>query len=201
MLVPSLGVLLAMLFVFIALFVGKKEKSFNAIGFKKQDSWTKTILIGALLGIGIQIFYIIVFDPLIEKITGTPIDLSNLDNMRGDFGRFVGWIVIGFGIGGFLEEITFRGYLITRLTKVLGEKPGQLVFIVLVTSVSFGIAHLYQDISGMISTGSFAIFFGIIFIKSNYNLWYPILAHGFANTASVLLIYLDWDIALNRLLF
>ena len=111
------------------------------------------------------------------------------------------WLLIGIGFGGFLEEITFRGYLITRLRVILGESSLSLIFIVILTSASFGLAHLYQDWSGVISTGSFALIFGVIFIKSNYNLWLPILIHGTANIVGLILIYSNYDLILNRLLF
>lgn len=201
MTLPNFGVLIAIVFVITALFIGKKEGSFKSIGFKTDLGWPKTIMLGALLGFVIQLLYSILFDPLIEQLTGTPIDLSNLDNMRGNFLIFLVWLAIGWIIGGFLEEVTFRGYMITRLTKVMGDKPAQLVLIIALTSVSFGIAHLYQDVSGMISTGSFAVIFGIIFIKTKYNLWVAVCTHGFANTVGIFLIYTSWDKILNGLFF
>jgi membrane protease YdiL (CAAX protease family) len=154
-----------------------------------------------ILGVILQFAYSIIFDPLIEKLTGTPIDLSGFDSMRGNLPLFLVWLVIGIGFGGFLEEITFRGYLITRLKLIIGDSPLSLIIILLLTSVSFGLAHLYQDWSGVISTGSFAFIFGIIFIQSKYNLWMPILTHAFANVVGLSLIYTNYDRVLSGLLF
>ena len=198
---PNLGVLIAVLFVLIALFIGKKKGSFRSIGFIRQKRWQHTIMRGMFLGIVIQLLFSIIFDPLIEKLTGIPIDLTGLDNMRGNFPLFVIWLVIGIGFGGFLEEMTFRGYFITRLKLIIGDGPFSLTIILLLTSVSFGLAHLYQDWSGVISTGIFAFIFGVIFIRSKYNLWMPILTHGFANVVGVVLIYTNYDKVLNGLLF
>jgi membrane protease YdiL (CAAX protease family) len=201
MTLPNLGVLIAVLFVLIALFIGKKQDSFKSIGFIKQERWYYTIIRGMLLGVVIQLAFSIIFDPLIEKLTGTPIDLSNFDNMRGNLPLFFIWLVIGIGFGGFLEEITFRGYLITRLKLIIGDSPFSLIIILLLTSVSFGLAHLYQDWSGVISTGIFAFIFGVIFIQSKYNLWMPILTHSSANLVGLVLIYTNYDTVLNGLLF
>lgn len=201
MALPNFGVLIAILFVILALLIRIKQGSFKSIGFIKQKKWHYTILRGMILGMSIQLAFSIVFDPLIERLTGIPIDLSNLDKMRGNLPLFFVWLAIGFGFGGFLEEITFRGYLITRLKLIIGESSLSLVLILLLTSVSFGIAHLYQDWSGVISTGSFALIFGVIFIQSKYNLWIPILTHGFANVLGLFLIYTNYDLALNNLLF
>jgi membrane protease YdiL (CAAX protease family) len=199
--VPNLGVLIAVFFVLIALFIGKKKNSFRSIGFIKQKRWQNTIIRGMLLGVVIQLFFSIIFDPFIEKLTGIPIDLSNFDNMRGNLALFFIWLGIGIGFGGFLEEITFRGYLITRLELIIGDSPFSLIIILLITSVSFGLAHLYQDWSGVISTGIFAFIFGVIFIQSKYNLWMPILTHSFANVVGLVLIYTNYDRVLNGLLF
>ena len=198
---PTTGILTAIAFVLFALLIGRKKGSFNLIGFIKQKSWKNTFLYGMFLGIIFQLLYSIIFDPLIEKITGIPIDISSIENMRGNFITYIIWLLIGFGFGGFLEEMTFRGYLITRLKLILGDSSLSLTFIILLTSISFGLAHMYQGWSGVISTGSFALIFGIIFIKSNYNLWLPILTHGFANVVGITLIYSNYDIVLNRLLF
>jgi membrane protease YdiL (CAAX protease family) len=198
---PNLGVLIAVLFVLIALLLGKKQGSFKFIGFVKQERWSYTLIKGMILGVVIQLAYSIIFDPLIEKLTGRPIDLSGFDSMRGNLPVFLLWLVIGIGFGGFLEEITFRGYLITRLKLIIGTSPLSLIIILLLTSVSFGLAHLYQDWSGVISTGSFAFIFGIIFIQSKYNLWMPILTHAFANVVGLALIYTNYDRILNGLLF
>ena len=129
-----------------------------------------------------------------------PIDLSNFEEMRGNFPNFIVWLIVGWVIGGFLEEFTFRGYLITRLVKIFGEGALSMTLAILLTSLAFGLAHSYQGASGMISTGSFALFFGYIFIKSRYNIWIPIMAHGFANTVGLFLIYTDLDKVLNGLL-
>jgi membrane protease YdiL (CAAX protease family) len=198
---PNLGVLLAVVFVIIALLIGIKQGSFKSIGIIRQERWSDTLIKGMILGVVLQLAYSIIFDPLIEKLTGIPIDLSGFDSMRGNLPILLLWLLIGIGFGGFLEEITFRGYLITRLKIIMGDSPLSLIIILLLTSASFGLAHLYQDWSGVISTGSFAFIFGIIFIFSKYNLWMPILTHAFANVVGLLLIYTDYDRVLNGLLF
>ena len=201
MTLPNFGVLIAFVFVILALFTGIRRGSFKSIGFIRPEGWLKTLISGVFIGVAVQLSYSIVFDPLIERLTGIPIDLSNFNDMRCNLPLLVVWLAIGVGVGGFLEEMTFRGYMITRLKLVLGESPLSLVLILFLTSVSFGLAHLYQDWSGVISTGSIAFIFGIVFIRSNYNLWIPVLAHAFANVVGLSLIYSEYDIVLNKLIF
>ena len=64
MFIPNAGVLFAIIVAFVAVFIGKKEGSFKAIGFLKQDSWGRTIFIGAMYGIILQLCYSIFIDPI-----------------------------------------------------------------------------------------------------------------------------------------
>jgi uncharacterized protein len=60
-------------------------------------------------------------------------------------------------------------------------------------SVLFGIAHWYQGKSGALSTGLIGLLIGVIFVVGGYNLWLPILIHGFIDTFGLVLVYLNAD--------
>jgi membrane protease YdiL (CAAX protease family) len=103
-------------------------------------------------------------------------------------------------IGGFLEEMLFRGYLQKRIRIVLGRSPVAVVTAILLPALAFGLAHSYQGAAGMISTGLMGALFGIAFVWSAENLWLPILLHGFSNTVGIALIYTSLDRVLGALL-
>ena len=140
------------------------------------------------------------FDPLIERWTGTPVDVSSLDGMRGHLGNYLLMLVLGWVVGGFLEEMLFRGYLLKRIRLVLGESPLATALAILLPAVAFGMAHAYQDTAGMLSTGLIGALFGVVFVRGRGNLWLPIMTHGFTNVAGITLIYTDLDKVLNKLL-
>lgn len=192
LLVPSIGVLIAFIFIIIILWIERKRiKIFTSIGFKKPESIDKTLLLCLIYGIVIELSFQMFLNPLFEISTGSRIDLSSFDNVKGNFATYIIMLIIGWVVGGFIEEITFRGYLITRLVRVLGKSSLVLFCILLITSVPFGLSHLYQGWSGVLSTGSIAMVFGYIFIKNNYNIWYTILTHGFVNMVGFTILYFD----------
>ena len=68
----------------------------------------------------------------------------------------------------------------------------------IISSVLFGLAHWYQGKSGVLSTGIVGAVLGILFIASGFNLWLPILTHGFIDTVGLFLIYVNADKTLKE---
>ena len=200
--IPGLGVLISFAIVFIYLLSGKKRKqNFKSIGFVSPDNWLKTILISIILAIVIQAAMTILAGPLIDKITNAETDLTAFNNIRGNWINYLLLILVGWLVGGFIEEILFRGFLITRISKFFSnEELGNWIAII-ITSFIFGFSHLYQGWDGVINTGLTALLLGIIFIKSGKILWYSIITHGFINVIGLTLIYLEWDKNFEGLLF
>jgi membrane protease YdiL (CAAX protease family) len=198
---PNLGVIIGWAFVVAAMLICIRSGSLGELGFRRPVSWPRTIAWGVAIGIATQVLFSIVIDPLLERMTGKAIDISMLDGMRGNAGAFLIMLAVGWVVGGFLEEMLFRGYLLRRLTRVLGNGPLAAATAVALPAISFGMAHSYQDVPGMLSTGLIALLLGVLFVWTRYNLWLPIIVHGVIDTVGLTFIYLDVDRALNHLLF
>lgn len=79
-------------------------------------------------------------------------------------------------LAGYREEIFFRSYLITRM-----EQLGSPVVVsVAVTSVLFGLGHIYEGLAGLIVTTVLGAYLAIVYIKVR-NLHVVALAHGLYN--------------------
>jgi membrane protease YdiL (CAAX protease family) len=198
---PNVGVMIGWAFLLTALLLGVRQRSFAGIGFRRPDSWPRTLLLGLGLGVGLQFVFVLLIDPLVEKLTGTVVDISTLDGMRGHVVNYLIMLVIGWVVGGFLEEMLFRGYLLKRLKRVFGDGGVAVGLAILLPAIAFGMAHSYQGFAGMVSTGLVGLILGIIFVANGYNLWLPILVHGSLDMAGLTLIFLDVDKQLSRLLF
>src|SRR2546422_6183160 len=59
------------------------------------------------------------------------------------FRSAVAWTLAAFG-----EEFVYRGYLLTRIARVLGDTPRAWLGALAVTSMLFGAGHAYQGVSG-----------------------------------------------------
>jgi len=105
------------------------------------------------------------------------------------------WVVAAFG-----EEFVYRGLLVERLGFLFGHTKAALWIAVLISSNLFGLAHRYQGISGMVTTGVAGFAMGAMFINSKNRLWLTILTHGIYDVIGITLIYLDKEQDVYRLL-
>jgi membrane protease YdiL (CAAX protease family) len=53
----------------------------------------------------------------------------------------------------------------------------------------FGMAHAYQDITGIIDEGLMGLILGLFYLGFGRNLMIPIIAHGMQDTIDAFLIY------------
>lgn len=190
---PGLGVLFAFLALFIYLSIRNRKENFKSVGFKKPQSWTGLLIVTFIFGIVISLSFQSIIEPVIEKLLGSKLDLSNLDNIKGNVLNYIIMLAIGWVVGGFLEEVLFRGFLITRISALFKNAKIGNILAVLITSIVFGLSHMYQGFVGVISTGLISVILGIVFVKSKKVLWYSIFIHGFNNTLGITIIYLNLE--------
>jgi membrane protease YdiL (CAAX protease family) len=199
--VEGVGAIGAFLIAIVVALVARKKGSFRDMGFRAPESWPKLLGRSALYGLVIQVLFLAIVEPLLGRLMGSPVDLSVFDGVRGNFVSFLILLGVGWGIGGFLEEFTFRGFVVGRVRWLLGSGTAATWFAVLVAAIPFGLAHAYQGVSGMITTGLTGFILGAIYVLHRCNLWYAIFTHGFINTVGILAIYLDVDHDVGHLLF
>ncbi len=199
--IPGTGALGAFAIAILAVLVARKQGSVGDIGLRRPASWLRLIAMTLAFGFAFQLFSLVIAEPLLARVTGTAVDISVFDDVRGNVQGFVMLLAVGWIVGGFLEEFTFRGFVAGRLCWLFGSTAAAAWAGVAIAAVVFGLAHAYQGVSGMIITGITGFILGGIYILSRFNLWYSIFSHGFMNTAGILAIYLDVDRQLGALLF
>ena len=197
----GLGVLGSFAIAIAVAVIARKHGSFRDMGFRQPKSWPKLIGTTLLYGFVIQVTFTVVIEPGLSRLTGDPVDISVFDDVRGDFVSYLILLAIGWVVGGFLEEFTFRGFVVGRVRWILGSSVAATWVGVLAAAVPFGIAHLYQGVTGMIATGMIGFVLGAVYVYHRFNLWYAIFTHGFINTVGITAMYLDIDRDLQNWLF
>lgn len=202
LLLPPYGVIIAFIGISLYLSIGKKRlQKWQSIGFQNPNKWVKLILITFGLAVIIELSFSIIITPIIEQVTHNKPDISQYDFIRDNLASLLLMILVGWIVGGFIEEIVFRGFLLNRISAFFSNKNTGDIIGIIITSAAFGFSHLYQGWSGVISTGLVAVVLGILFIKSKKVLWYTIFTHGFIDLIGLTLIYFDIEEQLSNLIF
>lgn len=173
----------------------KQGQTWADLGLKRPQSWWKMILwtvIALVLTAAIGIFLEGVVNATMGSSTAQaePDNGGRFANLPGNTPVFLYWLAVAWIIGGFVEEMLFRGLLITRFEALFSRVPFGLVFAIIVPAIIFGQQHhYYQGIGGAIATGGIALVSGVLYVLFKRNLWPLTLSHGLANTIGLTLIY------------
>ena len=190
---PELGVLGSFAIAIAVSVIARKHGSFGDMGFRRPASWPKLLGRTLVYGVVIQLTFTAIIEPGLSRLTGEPVDIGVFDGARGDFVSFLLLMGLGWLVGGFLEEFTFRGFIVGRVRWLLGSGIAATWIAVLAAAVPFGVAHLYQGITGMIATGMIGFVLGAVYVYHKFNLWYAVFTHGFINTVGIIVLYMDVD--------
>jgi len=157
------------LLIFIMCFIGKI--SLEDIGFRpikfKYNTWFTII---TLVVSGIAFVYFMC--QLIASLGSSKSIKKQLENSnQGAIGvlprtkkekYLFSLLALSAGI---CEEIIFRGFLVFLVLAIFPHVPIYLV--VLISTLIFGIAHAYQGLQGIVSTGLLAVMFMCLFLVTD----------------------------------
>jgi membrane protease YdiL (CAAX protease family) len=85
-----------------------------------------------------------------------------------------------------IEEILYRGFLITYVAHFIGTSPICIAVAVALSALIFGVCHSYQGWHAVFKIVVLASVFGTIFIVTR-SLWIPIALHGLVDLVGMLL--------------
>ena len=162
----------------------------RAVGLARPASVPRTIAIGVLVGLGYQVAGTYVVEPLVARLTSGELpDVSQFRGLMGNEALLVFWLTLSWTLAAVVEELAYRGWILTRCVEIGGDSRRAWVAAVLVSSVLFGAVHAYQGLSGMISTGLTGVVFAVTYLATGRNLWTAIIAHGVLDTAGFVMMY------------
>jgi CAAX protease family protein len=160
------------------------------VGLARPANWRRTIVIGVLCGIGIELLELFVTQPLLVKLTGKMPDFSDLGELHGNWKLTLLFVALSWTLAAFGEEMVYRGYLMNRVAGLLRNPKIAWTISLVVVSFTFGLGHIDQGITGQVENMIDGLLLGVIFLATGCNLWAAIIAHGVTDTVDILLMYL-----------
>ena len=165
-----------------------KHYGWSDLGLNKPKSWKKTIGIGVSVALITQITAGLIQTLLFQLGLGTT-NFSSFAPIKGNIGVLVVYLIISWTTAGIGEEIIWRAFMIGQTARLFDEKREGWIIGLIVSTILFGLIHAYQGIVGIIMTGFIGLIFGIMYLKSDHNLWMTIIAHGTAGSIGFLLLF------------
>jgi membrane protease YdiL (CAAX protease family) len=159
------------------------------LGLVRFHNWRKTVLVGVLSGVAMELFELFISQPLLMRWTGKAPDLELFRALHGNFI----WTLIALAgtwtLAAFGEEMVYRGYLMNRVADLMRPTRTAWGVSLIVVSCAFGAGHIDQGITGQLENMVDGLFLGAIYIACRQSLSVAILAHGVADTLDVLLLF------------
>jgi len=167
-----------------------RRRTWRSIGLTRFLTWSTTIALGVAAGIVLEAFQLLMSQPLLIRLTGKQPDLHDFADLRGNITLLLIYLALTWTLAAFGEEMVWRGYLMNRVADLVGGTRNAWIVSLILVHCAFGLAHLYQGITGIIDEGLAGLLLGVLYLTSRRNLSIPIVAHGVTDTIDMLLIFL-----------
>jgi membrane protease YdiL (CAAX protease family) len=164
----------------------------RGVGLRRPARWGWALALGVVAGVAFQFFGTYVLEPLIVRLVGQPVDLSQFASVRGNVSVLLILLALVWTFAAFGEEFVYRGYLMSRVAELAGGSNMAWALSLVVVSVLFGVGHLYQGASGILVNTAAGLAYGAVYLRAGRNLWAPVIAHGVYDTVG--LAFLFWGI-------
>lgn len=137
------------------------------------------------IGTGLVLYLAYQFVGLFFEKTETTV--SRFGDMEGNLQLYFWWVTLGWIVGGFFEEMLFRGFLLSRIEAMIEQRRVSTTVAIFSQAAIFGFIHFYyQGAFGALTIFAAASFIGLCYVLFGRNLWPLILSHGLLNTLGFL---------------
>jgi membrane protease YdiL (CAAX protease family) len=144
--------------------------------------WTFTY---AVVWVALMLAYSPLADRIATRIVATPPTLGAFRAIQESRAKLIAGIAAAWILGGFLEELVFRGIVLKSVELLAWDwvaGPTGIVIAICVAAAGAGVIHLYQGPRAAIVISQLSVLFGVLFVISGYNLWAVMLCHGMYDT-------------------
>jgi len=167
------------------------------IGYVRPRSWIATVAIGIIFGSAFKFLMKAIVMPLL----GAPPINPAFHYLAGNRAALPAAVYAVIVMAGFGEETIFRGYMFERFGKLFGSGVRARTFIVLLTSVWFGLAHYsLQGLPGVEQATIVGLVFGTIFAVTG-RIWMLMCAHAAFDLTALAMIYWNLESDVAHLVF
>ncbi len=163
--------------------------SWRSLGFAPPQLWTRALALGAAAGAAMWALEFFVTQELLVALTGEYPDLHEFDALVGNLPLLLVLLAANFVLAALGEELVWRGYALPRVAGLLGGTRAAWLASLVLVNAGFGLAHLYQGVTGVVETALAGALLGALYLASGRNLVVPMAAHFVSNAIDFAVIY------------
>jgi membrane protease YdiL (CAAX protease family) len=171
----------------IIFYLRKEQKTLRDLGLKRKGITAHVILVGVVSALLWIAFNKWIYHPFITHFFVVPA-YTEYDFIRNKLSNLILVIIAAWVIGGFYEEIVFRGFIQTKIQELIRYKNSFWIA-GLLTSLLFGFYHWQQGIFGVVPAFLGGLLWTFLLWRYKGNLWYPIISHAVYDTIALTMIY------------
>jgi membrane protease YdiL (CAAX protease family) len=154
------------------------------LGFTHAGTWTHVFAF-ALGGLAGTLAWSPVADRIATRFVARPPTLGAFRALQQSLPKLLAGIVVAWVLGGFLEELVFRGIVqqaVEAGAALALPRPVAAALGIIAAAAGAGVIHLYQGPRAVLIIVQLSVLFGLVFVLSGHNLWAVILCHGLYDT-------------------
>jgi membrane protease YdiL (CAAX protease family) len=172
--------------VYTAGALGRGTVSADELGLGIPSRPLLTIVL-VLVWWGVMLAYNPIADRLATRWFAKPPTLQSFRAVQQSTMKLVAGILVAWVLGGILEELAFRGIVLSSIEEWLRPwlgVPMAVASAVWLAAFGAGVIHLYQGPRAVAIIVQLSVMFGVLFVISGYNLWAVMLCHGLYDTVA-----------------
>ena len=173
----------------IIFYLKRQNRTLRDLGLKRKGLSTHTFVVGVVSALLWIAFNKWVYHPFITHFFAAE-PYTEYDFIRNRLSNLIITIIAASIIGGFYEEIVFRGFIQTKVREWLMNYKHSFWPAGFLTSFLFGLYHWQQGIFGIIPAFLGGLLWTFLLWRYKGNLWYPIISHAVFDTIALTMIYL-----------
>ena len=172
----------------IIFYLRKENKTLRNLGLKRNGITAHVVVVGVVSALLWVAFNKWVYHPFITHFFVVP-SYTEYDFIRNKLSNLVITIIAAWVIGGFYEEIVFRGFIQTKMQELIISYKNSFWIAGLFTSLLFGLYHWQQGIFGIVPAFLGGLLWTFLLWRYKGNLWYPVISHAVYDTIALTMIY------------
>ncbi len=162
------------------------------VGFRWRALGAGPLLTGGILGIAYVAANVGMIGPLLAGLLHERPDLSDFAFVRAHLSGYLIALALAWVVGGFYEELVFRGFLQDALSRHLPASGARPVLAAVFTVLAFAAYHCQLGTFGVANALVFAVFAAAIRWRWPGNLGHVIAFHACADMGAFTLMRLGY---------